>query len=195
MKMNKRFNYEEEHIEFLKVGYKIHSRERLTFLFNEKFNATLSVINIVSALNYRKIRSGRNGHFPDGHLSWNTGTKGVCKPNTGSFNSWDGRGSIPRPIGSEYPKGDKIMVKIAQPDVWVLKHLNVWINEHGPIPHAHYIIFKDHDKKNCDLENLTMVNASELTHLGILKFKECPVEYSESVILIARIKTKIKERS
>lgn len=75
------------------------------------------------------------------------------------------KGCSPRntkPIGSTRigPKGYRL-VKVAEPKVWVLLHRKIWEDANGPIPDGMIIIYKDKNKENCTLENLTIVNKKE----------------------------------
>jgi hypothetical protein len=74
-----------------------------------------------------KWNTGRTGCFEKGDKPWNTGTKGVCKPNSGNFKSgqvsWN-----KKPVGYERicSKDGYVIVKVAEPNVFKLKHRIVW---------------------------------------------------------------------
>ena len=75
------------------------------------------------------------------------------------------QGSIPhnkKPIGTEVINGDGyIMVKVANPDKWQLKHRIVWEKVHGEIPEGYNIQFKNRNRLDCRLENLYLISKAE----------------------------------
>ena len=76
------------------------------------------------------------------------------------------KGNIPknsRDIGSErITKDGYTEIKIADPDVWVLKHRLIYEKYYGEIPAGYSVIFGDGDKQNCNIDNLILVSRSEL---------------------------------
>ena len=75
------------------------------------------------------------------------------------------KGSIPhnkKPIGTEVINDDGyIMVKVANPDKWQLKHRIVWEQVHGEIPEGYNIQFKNHNRQDCRIENLYLISKAE----------------------------------
>lgn len=74
--------------------------------------------------------------------------------------------SFPLPIGTERYKEKYIRVKVAQPNVWVKKHVFLWEQAHGKVPKGHLIMFADGNKFNVTLENLLLVSKAELLQLN-----------------------------
>lgn len=186
-------SYTNEQAEFLKIGYQTLSLSDLTTSFNVKFSIEKTEKQIRSFLRNHKIKSGRTGHFNPGDKSWNAGTKGLMKPNSGSFKKGD-RPVNWRPVGSERINVDGyIEIKISEPRTWELKQRVVWSEHKGVIPPGHNVRFNDGDRLNCSIENLFLVNDSEnryLTHLG---FSQAQPEIKPTVILMAKIQSKTNQ--
>lgn len=70
------------------------------------------------------------------------------------------------PIGAEQvASSGYIMVKIAEPNVWRLKHRLVWETANGPIPEGHTLCFTDKNPRNCALDNLALITNQELGYM------------------------------
>jgi len=144
------------------------------------------------------------GQFLPGVTPFNKGTKGLMKPNSGSFQ----KGSIPAnlyEIGQErISKDGYIEVKVNQrnpytgaPTWFRFKHRLIWEAEHGPIPAGHAVVFLDGDRLNCDLDNLRCVPRSVLAHLNqrYLKLGDSEGEARKAGILIAEVIAKAHKRA
>jgi hypothetical protein len=77
-------HYSQEQLDFIKANCTL-SRKDLTEKVNGVFGSEFSVDQIKSLCTRNKWKSGRTGCFEKGSKPWNTGTKGVCKPNSGNF--------------------------------------------------------------------------------------------------------------
>lgn len=84
-------------------------------------------------------------------------------------------------------------VKIAEPNVWKLKHVLVWEAANGPVPEGHAIIFLDQDHTNTNLENLALVSRAELLELNRRELITSNAELTTTGILIARVNCKISK--
>lgn len=75
------------------------------------------------------------------------------------------RGSRPKnykPVGYErVNKYGYLEIKIADPDVFELKHRVVWKKVHGDIPPGYNVQFKDGNKLNVSIENLYLINRAQ----------------------------------
>lgn len=76
------------------------------------------------------------------------------------------KGHVPknhRPVGYERVsrKDGYISVKIAEPNVFRLKHRIVWEEHHGPIKKGENIQFKDGNPQNCNIENLYLIKRGD----------------------------------
>lgn len=70
----------------------------------------------------------------------------------------------PNPLGSERVKKGYVQVKVAERpsrpglhDNWAPKHRLVYREAYGPIPDGCVVFFADHDRENCDPDNLVAV--------------------------------------
>lgn len=97
-------------------------------------------------------------------------------------------------VGTErLNKDGYIAVKVADPDVWKLKHRLVWEQHNGPIPKGHNIQFKDKNTKNCDITNLYIISRhDQLTNENSIY--RYPNELRELMMLRGTLKRRIKEQ-
>ena len=182
--------FSQEQVEFIKSNYGPMSRKELLAALNKEFNLNITIQQLVGFVKNNKINSGRTGYFKKGVPSWSKGTKGVLKGNSGSFK----KGQVPHnwvPVGSErinsYGYHD---TKVAEPNVWVGKHILLWERVNGLVPDNHNIRFKDGDKNNITIENLILVNKSEHQYLTLNKFNDHPEEVKDTVLLLSRVQAK-----
>lgn len=65
-------------------------------------------------------------------------------------------------VGSERIDRDGyIMVKVAEPNRWRLKHRIIWEEVNGEIPKGYNVQFKNHNPLDCRIENLYMISKAE----------------------------------
>ena len=157
--------YEQEHIDFIKAHQGASARE-MAELFTKYFNISVSINQMKGVMYRNNISSGKTGRFEKGNTPYNKGKKmskelyEKCKPTMFK------KGHIPknhREIGSErITKDGYIEIKIADPDVWKLKHRLIYEKCYGEIPAGYSVIFGDGDKQNCNIDNLILVSRSEL---------------------------------
>ena len=172
--------FSEEQESFLRREYKNHSLTDLTTVFNEHFSILMTRGQVRSYTRNHKIRSGRTGQYSKGVTPWNTGTKGVMKANSGTFQ----KGNIPpnrKPLGSERicPKDGFVLIKVAEKSPWTgfpthykHKQRHVWEQNYGPVPEGMVVAFKDADKINCEPENLMLISRAELLTLNRNGYRE-----------------------
>lgn len=75
---------------------------------------------------------------------------------------------------------------------FVLKHRKVWEDVNGPIPKGHIIIFKDGNKLNCDINNLSMITMKE--NMERNRITKYPEELQKLIKLNNKLKTKLHEK-
>lgn len=185
--------FSQEQIKFIKANYGPMSRKELLAALNDKFELSITLGQLVSFVKNHGIKSGRTGYFKKGVPSWSKGTKGVLKANSGSFK----KGQVPHnwvPVGTDrinsYGYHD---TKVAEPNVWVGKHILLWEEINGSIPDDHNVRFKDGNKNNIVIDNLILVNKSEHQYLTLNKFTEQPEEVKETVLLLSRVQAKTNQ--
>ncbi|WP_335961676.1 HNH endonuclease signature motif containing protein [Acinetobacter haemolyticus] len=170
------------------------TRKELTLDVNLIFLTDFTVDQIKSLCTRNKWNTGRTGCFEKGDKPWNTGTKGVCKPNSGNFKkgqqTWN-----KKPIGYERicSKDGYVLVKVAEPNVFKLKHRVVWGKANGPIPENHVIAFNNLDKTDCRLENLTLMAKAEMVRYSQSFHKLATSETNETCLILAKVKNKIHQ--
>ena len=54
-----------------------------------------------------------------------------------------------------------IEIKVAEPNVWRLKHRIVWEQHNGVIPAGYNVQFKNHNTQDCRIENLYLISKAE----------------------------------
>jgi hypothetical protein len=103
--------------------------------------------------------------FKKGQKPWNKGTKGVMKVSSTSYKkgrkseNWLPVGSVR--IRCERNDWRRAYIKVAEPNVWLLRCHAVWISAHGPIPEGMLIHHTDRDRLNDKLENLELMSRAE----------------------------------
>lgn len=185
-------------IEYLVNNYTGMTRKEMTVALNEKFSLSLTVNQIISFTKNHGIKSGRTGQFEQGTKPWNTGTKGIMKPNSGSFQ----KGDIPsnrNPLGHERvcSKDGYILIKVEEKNPYTSattryrhKQQVVWEKNYGPIPKGKVVWFKNGDKLNCDPENLMLISRAEALRLNQLGYSKLPEELKPTLVAVAKLETK-----
>lgn len=185
--------YTPEQLDYIKANCSLERKE-LTANVNRIFGTDFSVDAIKSLCKRKKWNTGRTGHFIKDHKPWNTGTKGVCKPNSGNFQ----KGQITwnkKPVGYERicSKDGYVLIKVAEPNVFKLKHRVVWEQVNGAVPDGHIVAFKNMDRTDCRIENLMLMSKSEMVRFN-QSFKLLANDSNkESCLLIAKVKAKIHQ--
>lgn len=195
--------YTEEQVQFLRDNYQGRSVAELTALFNKRFGASMTVLQIKAFVSNRGITSGRTGCFEKGSKPWNLGVKGYMGANPTSFK----KGSVPpnrKPLGTERicSKDGFVLIKIAEPNPYTgfptrykHKHVHVWEQKHGPVPKGHVVSFRDGVKLNCEPENLMLLTRKELLCLNLHNYKDAPAELKPSVLALAKLEAKAGVRT
>ena len=154
---NRAIAYSDAELSWIKINQVGISRKDLAIQFNKKFHRALSGDNLGGLCKRRGWANGLDTTFVDGQKSWNKGTKGLTGRNRTTFR----KGQVPhnhKPIGHEYKSTQGyIMIKVAEPRKFELKHRHVWQQANGTIPARHVIRFLDNDRSNCSLDNLVCV--------------------------------------
>ena len=131
-----------------------------------KFNVSQSAImNIKRKYNLSKSAEIMNAsRFKKGQRPFNKGKYHPVKSST-QFK----KGHIPKnhkPVGSIRLQADKsgkqyYMIKIAEPNKWMLLHRYKWEQKYGKILYNMLLIFKDRNTLNTDIDNLELITRAE----------------------------------
>lgn len=156
--------WSEEEKEYLKRIASGHHYKEIQELMKERFGLELTMNQIKGAIGRYKLNTGFTGYFPKNHIPFNKGVRGVCA--NGCEKTWFQKGNTPvnhRPIGSERVSVDGYTeVKVAEPNIWRLKHQVIWEKHNGSIPGGCAVIFGDGNQQNLDINNLILVSRQEL---------------------------------
>lgn len=197
--------YTDEQIEFLRVNSLGNDTNKLTQLFNERFNSNISVSKI-SALRYlngfksgltgefiKGIRRSPSTEFKKGQVSWNKG-KYVRYSEATEFK----KGQKPKnthPVGTIMMRGDGyIYIKLKETEPsrfgWKQLHLYNYEKANGEIPKGHKVIFLDGDHQNCDVSNLLMITDSQLVVINRMRLIKCDPDLTRTAVIIANLVSK-----
>lgn len=129
---------------------------------------------------------GKATRFQKGQRPWNTGLKGFQQRGRAKETQFR-KGRTPQtwvPVGTEVMSSDGYLkIKVAEPNVWEWTHRRNWEAAHGPIPKGGILVFKVNDHYNCAVENLELIDRTELMRRNtIARF---PPEL-RSTIMVAR---------
>ncbi|WP_275347497.1 HNH endonuclease signature motif containing protein [Xenorhabdus bovienii] len=190
--MIQRFEYTAEMESWMKANYLLPLGE-LTARFNQHFVVNRSNEAINGLRKRLGLRTGRSGQFCKGHRPFNAGTKGLSKPNAGSFKK-DQAAWNKRNVGAERVNVyGYTELKVAEPNIWRPKHHVIWEKHHGKRPKGTILTFKDGNTQNCQIDNLLMLTHKE--H-GVINnyYHAVSVEHKPTAINLARIKIAVASR-
>lgn len=194
--MTKQFRYTEEHIQYLREITPFNKSKTIVELFNTRFGLNKSKRQIDNCRwnnNIKLSNKHKLSSFKKGHTSYNKGTKGLVKSNSGSFKSGKDNSRY-KPVGSEGLNRDYISIKVAEPDKWIGKHIYLWEKENGEIPKNHRVIFADNNKRNFKMNNLLLVSMGQLNRLSINKLRQNDTELTKTMLQVVKIYEAIDER-
>lgn len=108
------------------------------------------------------------GRFKSGIVPWNTGTKGVMKPNSGSFKKGRDNG-MRMAAGSVAIRRDKqgrqrAWIKVhdtRQPSDWILRAVVRWGKHRGAVPKGCLVHHKDRNTLNDRIANLQLMTRAQ----------------------------------
>ncbi len=194
--------YTAKQLNFIRRGYITMEISALTPIFNSRFGCNQSESAIRAATKNHGFKSGRDGRFRTGHMSWNKGTKGLTGRNITTFK----KGNIPlnsKPLGHERicSKDGCFLKKIAEKNPYTgaltryqYKHVWLWEKKHGTVPDGMIVAYRDGNNKHCILKNLMLITRAELLQLNQSGYKDMPDEIKPSLLALAKLRVKTFER-
>lgn len=205
--MKKYRKYTSEAIEFIKENYETMRCNDMVSILNEKYNLNISLRSLynfkktngfVTKIPWNKgtkgLTRGNSGSFKKGHQPKNKGTKGISKPNKTSFK----KGNIPdniREVGSErITKDGYIEIKVAEPNVWKLKHRVFYEKYFGKIPKGKMVVFLDRNKQNLSIDNLECITKYENLIMNSRGCYSTNPEITKTGLNAIRLEISIKNR-
>ena len=109
------------------------------------------------------------------------------------------KGQIPhnyKEVGAEIINADGyVQVKVADPNVWKLKHRLIWEQAHGEIPEGYNVQFKNHNPLDIRLENLYLISKAEQMGKENSYMAKYPKDLQEVIRLKGAVKRAIRRRT
>ena len=100
-----------------------------------------------------------------------------------------------REVGSERINVDGyIEIKVAEPNVWRLKHRIIWEQHNGVIPAGYNVQFKNRNTQDCRIENLYIISKSEQMRTENSLVARYPKEVQEVIRLKGVVNRVIHKR-
>ncbi|HBM3184926.1 TPA: HNH endonuclease [Klebsiella oxytoca] len=187
-----RFIYTAEMKGWVRANYLLRL-DKLTIAFNHRFGTTRTNESLNGLRKRLGLNTGRRGCFLPGSVPPNKGTKGKMKANAGCFRKGH-RPANMACIGDEaLTKDGYIKVKVAEPNIWQLKHRLIWEQHYGAIPQNGVVKFIDDNRLNCDINNLMLISTAEN---GVINrwYPGASPEHKQTILTLAQIKIAIGDR-
>ena len=195
---NPRHKWTDKEKEYLTQICKKNDYDTILKMMNDKFECSFNRRQIISFMRRNKLKSEaikNNGRFSKGMTPWNKGLSYMPNNKETRFQ----KGNIPhchREVGSERIIRDGyIEIKVAEPNVWDLKHRVIYREHYGEIPNGHNIIFADGNKMNFGIDNLIAVSKAEMLILNNNNLRFEDKELTKVGVNIAKVIDKAKKRN
>lgn len=173
---------------------------------NEKFGTKWTQTGMKQFRARHGIKSGCTGWYQKAHVP---GTKGktieeICKYDPekiarvrATYFKKGGRPMNEMPVGTIVVNsyGYKLRKKQMEGSIWErweFLHRAVWEESNGPIPDGMFIIFKDHNKLNCNIDNLVLINRAENCMLNNMNLRSEDPDLTMAGIQLVRLKHAIR---
>lgn len=176
-----------------------HTEKEIKQLFFERFGILLTKGQVKNFKTTHHLPSGTvGGRFKKGQRSWNKGRKLSPEQYKAASGTMFKKGNLPHntcKIGTEILRDDGyIKVKVAEPNVWKLKHRLVYEQHYGvKLGQNDAIIFLDGNRQNCDIDNLLRLKRGELIRYNKVEHTKNP-EINMTTALTAKLENKISEK-
>ena len=180
------------------------STAELVEAVNRKYGA--GTIGIRQMKAYKKnhgINTGLTGQFEPGSTPANKGKKMSPEAYEKCAPTKFRKGQTPvnhKPVGTEsvrrnYKRNQMfVYVKVAEPNIWRMKHIMEWEKHNGPVPKGKAIIFADGNPQNTDIDNLVMVSRSQLAVMNRWGIHGYDKQTAEVAANVASLKIVVSER-
>lgn len=172
--------------------------KEMTTILNNNFGTSYSISQIRGYYKNHRLNSGVTGQFKKGNVPANKGKK-VDSIHPNSVATQFKKRHIPKnklPIGTVMMKSDGYLWRKVGEGArdWKQEHRIVWEQVYGPIPYNEVLIFKDGDRRNVAIDNLTLVTKAELLELTQKHLRSTDKKLTETGILIARLNCKLNNK-
>ena len=190
--------YTKEQKQFLIDNNYLKSAQELADMFNKKFNANLTAVNIKNFRGNNHLNSGLTGQFEKGHKTHNKGKKWddymTKEKQENCRKTCFKKGNRPkqyRKVGSErISKDGYIEIKVKDPNKWKYKHRVIYEQHYGKIPKGYNVIFLDGNKQNLDISNLKAISKHDNLIMNEKNLRYDNKDLTESAYIIAQIENK-----
>lgn len=182
---DKKIQWTEEKKDYLKKIYIGKRYKEIANLMAEKFNEDYTESQVGNMLKRLQLKTGTSNIFKKGHIPWCKG-KGKVKIKKNPRN---------KKVGTERKdKEGYILIKVAEPNKWELKHRIIYEKHNGKIPAGKLVIFADKDKNNFDIDNLLVVSKEQIATLNRVGLIHEDKELTKVGVNISNIILKMGER-
>ena len=180
------------------------STAELTEAVNRKYGVgTIGIRQMKAYKKNHRINTGLTGRFEPGHIPENKGMKMSPEAYEKCAPTMFQKGQSPanhKPVGTVSVRNNAkkrqkyVYEKVAEPNVWRLKHILEWEKHNGPVPKRKAIIFADGDPMNTNIDNLVMVSRSQLAVMNRWGIRGYDKETAEVAANVASLKIVVSER-
>lgn len=184
------------------------TRRELHARFCLKFRRSdVSLDNLKSLCTRRGWKTGRDGRFAKGQVSWNFGKKMQPHPNSTATQFKKGNRTgranhLYKPIGSERVANGgylerKIHDGLPLQSRWRAVHLIRWEEQNGPVPAGHCLKCMDGNKQNTDPDNWLCIPRAMLPRLNGRfgrDFDAAPPELKKTILATVQLEHAARER-
>ena len=144
---------------------------------------------------FRIKEEGKKFHFKPGHITHNKGQKmseDVYKKCSATMFKKNNEPHNTKYDGYERTTVDGYIEVRIKKGVFKLKHRVIYKQHHGEIPKNMYVVFKDNNKLNFDIDNLELISKKE--HMERNTFHRFPKELKQLIYLNKKLKKLTHEK-
>lgn len=195
---------------FILKHYKGTGYQKMADMVNERFGTGYTAAQMKGYYGRNQLDSGLTGQFQKNHTPINKGKRwnefmsreAQERCRTTTFQP----GHIPQnggtPIGTirlrhgHKSRGDKpyYWQKVAQPNVWRMKHVIEWESHNGPVPEGCMVTFANGDTLNWHIDNLILETRAQHAVKNRWAIRGYDQESAQAANTIADIKMTVNKR-
>ena len=184
------------------------SSKEMAEMCNEKFGTNWTPTGMKQFRQRHGIKSGCTGWYRKGHPPGNKGKKleeyvgeeraAEIKKRIAPTQFKKGESPLnEKPVGTIVVNdhGYKLRKKQMEGTLWErweFLHRAVWVEHNGPIPDGMMVIFRDGDRLNCDISNLTLISKQENAALNKLGLRSEDPDLTDTGINLVRLRLAVK---
>ena len=110
------------------------------------------------------------------------------------------KGHIPanhKPVGSERvdAKDGYHLIKVAEPNVWRLKHVVLWEQHNGPVPKGFKVIFANQNRDDIRIENLLLASDAQMAVVNKRKLLHSDADITKASLSLASLLICVSKKS